>query len=139
MLRIFSLILLLIISSEANSMIQGIVLICDQEKRGYNFIDNDTVQITSINHDQLKIASILYSYELTENSVFIKKPLSNSEKENSKPIGWIFRKNLDYVSLDYIKGDWVRKFLWSCEVSTSKDLKTRLKNKLNVLKKAIKK
>ena len=139
MLRIFSLILLLIISSEANSMIQGIVLICDQEKRGYNFIDNDTVQITSINHDQLKIASILYSYELTENSVFIKKPLSNSEKENSKPIGWIFRKNLDYVSLDYIKGDWVRKFLWSCEVSTSKDLKTRLKNKLNVLKKTIKK
>ena len=39
------------------------------------------------------------------------------------------------VSLDYINGDWSRKFLWSCEIILSKHLKTRLENKLkNLLK-----
>ena len=52
-----------------------------------------------------------------------------------KPIGWIFRRNLDYVGLVYVNGDWSRKFFWSCEVISLKSLKTRLKNKLNKLKK----
>ena len=55
------------------------------------------------------------------------------KEETSKPIGWIFRRNLDYVSLDYINGDWSRKFLWSCEITTSEQLNIRIKNKLNEL------
>ena len=51
----------------------------------------------------------------------------------TKPLGWIFRKNLDYVSLDYVNGDWSRKFSWRCEVISSNGLKKRLKNKLNKL------
>ena len=139
MIRIFSIILLSIISCKANSNIQGEVLICNKDRRGYNFIKNDIVEVSSIDHDQLKIVSIMHSYELTENKVLIKQTPSNLEKEKSRIFGWIFRKNLDYVSLDYINGDWVRKFLWTCEVSSSKGLETKLKNKLNVLKKANKK
>ena len=42
-----------------------------------------------------------------------------------KPIGWIFRRNLDYVGLVYVNGDWRRKFFWSCEVISLKSLKTK--------------
>ena len=49
----------------------------------------------------------------------------------TKPIGWIFRRNLDYVSLDYVNGDWKRKFLWSCQIVKSDQLENRLKNKIN--------
>ena len=65
---------------------------------------------------------------------FINGPLTEFNKEKkTKPIGWIFRRTLDYVSLDYIDGDWSRKFLWSCEVTSSKQLEIRLKNKLDRL------
>ena len=53
-----------------------------------------------------------------------------------RPIGWIFRRTLDYVSLEYVNGDWSRKFLWTCEITTSNQLKIRMKNKLNQLIKA---
>ena len=83
---------------------------------------------------QLNTFSINHSYEITENAIFIKQQLTALDKEEtSKPIGWIFRRNLDYVSLDYINGDWSRKFLWSCEITTSEQLKIRIKNKLNEL------
>ena len=55
----------------------------------------------------------------------------NKEKI-TKPIGWIFRRNLDYVSLDFINGD----FLWKIP---HLKLETRLKNKLNKLIKPSKK
>ena len=60
---------------------------------------------------------------------------NESKDKNYKPIGWIFRRTLDYVSLDYINGDWTRKFLWSCESTSLGQLKIRLKNKINELKK----
>ena len=107
-------------------------LICDNDKRGYNFITRDEVEVYSINFDELNIISIKHSYELAENAIFIQQPLVKFHKEKiTKPMGWIFRRNLDYVSLDFINGDWRRKFLWSCEITSSKGLETRLKNELD--------
>ena len=140
MIKIFSFILFVIISNNAIATVKGKTLICDKDKRGYNFITKDKVEIYSINFDELNIISINHSYELAENAIFIQQPLREFNKENiKKPIGWIFRRNLDYVSLDFINGDWRRKFLWSCEITSSKGLETRLKNKLNKLIKPSKK
>ena len=134
MKRIFSLILFVIISNKAVATVEGEILICDKDSRGYNFISKNEVKITFINLNKLNTSSINHSYEVTENAIFIKQPLKALDKEEtSKPIGWIFRRNLDYVSLDYINGDWSRKFLWSCEITTSEQLKIRIKNKLNEL------
>ena len=58
---------------------------------------------------------------------------SFDKEENPRPIGWIFRRNLDYVSLDYVNGDRSRKFLWSCEITTSEQLNIRIENKLNAM------
>ena len=33
----------------------------------------------------------------------------------------------------YLHGDWSRKFLWTCEVTTSEQLNIRIENKLNEL------
>ena len=134
MIKIFLFILFVIISNNAIATIIGKTLICDKDKRGYNFITRDKVEVYSINFDELNIISINHSYELAENAIFIQRPLMEFNKEKiTKPIGWIFRRNLDYVSLDFINGDWRRKFLWSCEITSSKGLETRLKNKLNNL------
>ena len=134
MKRIFSLILFVIISNKAVASLEGEILICDKDSRGYNFISKNEVKMTFINLNKLNTSSINHSYEVTENAIFIKQPLKALDKEEtSKPIGWIFRRNLDYVSLDYINGDWSRKFLWSCEITTSEQLKIRIKNKLNEL------
>ena len=131
MVRIFSLILLVIISNNVVASIQDQTLICDKDRRGYNFITENKVQLLSINFDELNIISISHSYELTENVIFIQQPLPKLKKENiNKPIGWIFRRNLDYVSLDYVNGDWNRKFSWGCEVVSSSQLHKRLKSKL---------
>ena len=65
---------------------------------------------------------------------FIQQPITVLDKEKKpRRIGWIFRRNLDYVSLDYVNGDWSRKSLWSCETTSSEQLKIRIKNKLNEL------
>ena len=134
MKRIFSLILFVIFSSEVIASVEGETIICDKDTRGYNFISKDEVKISGINLNELNIFSINHLYEITENAIFIKQPLTALDKEEtSKPIGWIFRRNLDYVSLDYINGDWSRKFLWSCETTTSEQLNIRIKNKLNKL------
>ena len=134
MIRIFSFILFVIISNNAIATIQGKTLICDKDRRGYNFISKDKVEVISINFDELNIISINHSYKLAENAIFIQKPLMEFYKEKiTKPMGWIFRKNLDYVSLDYVNGDWSRKFSWRCEVISSNELKKRLKNKLDKL------
>ena len=131
MLRIFSLILLVIISNNVLASIQDQTLICDKDRRGYIFLTHNKVQVISINFDELNITSISHSYKLTENVIFIQQPLPKLKKENiNKPIGWIFRRNLDYVSLDYVNGDWSRKFSWGCEIVLSSQLHKRLKSKL---------
>ena len=140
MVRIFSLILLVIISNNVVASIQDQTLICDKDRRGYIFMTENKVQALSINFDELNIISISHSYKLTENVIFIQQPLPKLKKENiNKPIGWIFRRNLDYVSLDYVNGDWSRKFSWGCEVVSLNQLNKRLKSKLQKLINAIKK
>ena len=134
MKRIFSLILFVIISNKAIASLVGVNLICDKDTRGYNFISKNEVKISGINLNELITFYINHSYELTENAIFIQKPLTSLDKEETpRPIGWIFRRNLDYVSLDYVDGDWSRNFLWSCEITTSEQLEIRIKNKLNEL------
>ena len=140
MKRIFSFILLIIISNKAIASVKGETLICDKDTRGYNFISKDEVKILGINLNELNTFSINHSYEITENAIFIQQPLTSFDKEETpRPIGWIFRRNLDYVSLNYVNGDWSRKFLWSCEVTSSKQLEIRLKNKLDRLIRSSKK
>ena len=136
MSRLFLFIFCLIISNKAVGNVQGETLICDKDRRGYNFISKDKVEVLSINFYELNIISINHSYELKENAIFINEiSMELNIETKPKPIGWIFRRNLDYVGLVYVNGDWSRKFFWSCEVIPLKVLKTRLKNKLNKLKK----
>ena len=134
MKRIFSLILFVIFSNEVIASVEGETIICDKDTRGYDFISKDKVKISSINLNKLVIFSVNHSYEVAENVIFIQQPITALDKEEKpRPIGWIFRRNLDYVSLDYINGDWSRRFLWSCEITTSEQLNIRIKNKLNDL------
>ncbi len=134
MIRIFSFILFVTISNNAIATIKGMTLICDKNRRGYNFISEDKVEVLSINFDELNIISIDHSYKLAENAIFIQQPIVKFHKEKmTKPMGWIFRRNLDYVSLDYVNGDWSRKFSWKCEVVSSTELDKRLKNALGKL------
>ena len=134
MKRIFSLILFVIISNKAIASLEGETLICDKDTRGYNFISKNEVKISGINLNELNTFSVNHSYEIAENAIFIQQPLAVMDKEaTARPIGWIFRRNLDYVSLDYVNGDWSRKFLWTCEVTTSEQLNIRIENKLNEL------
>ena len=134
MKRIISLILFVIFSNEVIASVEGETIICDKDTRGYNFISKDKVKISSINLNKLDIFSVNHSYEVAENAIFIQQPITALDKEEKpRPIGWIFRRNLDYVSLDYINGDWSRRFLWSCEITTSEQLNIRIKNKLNDL------
>ena len=129
MFRIFLFIFLFIISNNSIASVQGETLICDDDRRGYNFISKDKVEISIVNLDDFNIISLTYLYELAENVIFIKQPETKFNK--TKMIGWIFRRNLDYVSLYYERGDLSRKFLWSCEITSLKELETRLNNKLN--------
>ena len=125
------------ISNKAIASLVGETLICDKDTRGYNFISQDEVKISGINLNELITFSINHSYEVAENAIFIQQPLTAlGKEETSRPIGWIFRRNLDYVSLDYVNGDWSRKFLWSCEITSSEQLEIKMKNKLNKLIKA---
>jgi hypothetical protein len=137
MKRIFSLILLIIISNKAIASVEGETLICDKDTRGYNFISKNEVKISGINLNELNTFSVNHSYEIAENAIFIQQPLAVVDKEaTARPIGWIFRRNLDYVSLEFFNGDWSRKFLWTCEITSSNQLEIRIKNKLNELIKA---
>jgi len=128
MFRIFLFIFLFIISNNSIASVKGETLICDNDRRGYNFISKDKVDISIVNLDDFNIVSLTYLYELAENVIFIKQP--ETEFNKTKIIGWIFRRNLDYVSLYYERGDLSRKFLWSCEITSLKELETRLNNKL---------
>ena len=134
MVRFFLFILFAITSNNSIASVQGETLICDKDSRGYKFISKDKVEVLSIKFDELNINSINHSYELVENAILIKKPITEFKKDKkSKPIGWIFRRTLDYVSLDYVNGDWSRRFLWSCKIISSYQLYKRLKNKIDKL------
>ena len=134
MLRIFLFVLFGIISNNAFANIKGKSLICDKDSRGYNFISKDKVVISIINFDEQIIFPVNHSYELSENAIFIQQPINVLKQEKkTKPIGWIFRRSLDYVSLDYVNGDWKRKFLWSCELTSPDQMDKRLKNKIDKL------
>jgi hypothetical protein len=113
MIRIFSLMLFVIISNKAIASVKGESLICDKDTRGYNFISKNEVKILGINLNELNTFSINHSYEITENAIFIKQPLTALD--------------------NYVNGDWSRKFLWSCEITTSEQLNIRIENKLNEL------
>ena len=137
MIRVFFLIFFVINSNKVIATIQGETLICDEDRRGYNFITKDEVEVLSVNFNELKIISNNHSYQLNDNSIFINKPIKESSKyQKSKPIGWIFRRTLDYVSLDYVNGDWSRRFLWSCKITSSDQLDKRLRNKIEKIIKA---
>ena len=128
--RIFSLILLIVISNKAFASLEGEALICDNDTRGYNFISSDHDKIFGINFNELVIFAVNHSYELKENVIFIQQTINEVNKEKSltsRPIGWIFRRTLDYVSLDYVDGDWFRRFLWTCEITSPKQLEIRIK------------
>ena len=140
MKRLFSFILFVIISNKVIASVEGETLICDKDTRGYNFISKDKVKISGINLNELKTFFVNHLYEVVENKIFIQHPITALDKgDTPRPIGWIFRRNLDYVSLNYINGDWSRKFLWSCEITSSEQLNIRIKNKLNELIKINKK
>jgi len=134
----FYFLFLLFFYNEAIASVTGKTLICDNNTRGYHFISEKKVNVLSINLDELTIITIEHFYELTENAIFIKQPFDLIEKKDnlrSKPIGWIFRRNLDYVQLKQnINGDWNQKFLWNCEVTKLETLILEINNKLKKIR-----
>ena len=131
MIRVFLFILFAITSNNAIASVKGETLICDKDSRGYKFISEDQVVVSSINFNAININFTNHLYELAENAILIKEPLTKFNKDKkSKTIGWIFRRTLDYVSLDYVNGDWSRRFLWSCKITSSEQLDKSLKNKI---------
>ena len=62
---------------------------------------------------------------------FLLKNMSEFNKKNTT-YWWIFRRTLDYVSLNYVNGDWNEGFmeLWNYP---SDQLKQRLQNKIDHL------
>ena len=130
----FYFLFLLFFYNEAIASVTGKTLICDDNTKGYHFISEKKVKFLSINLDELKIITIEQFYELNENVIFIKQPTQLIEKEDnlrSRPVGWIFRRNLDYVQLKQdINGDWNQKFLWNCEVTKLQTLILKINNKL---------
>ena len=132
----FTLLFLLFFSNQVFASVEGETLICNNDTRGYYFISDNKVKISSINLNELKISSVNHLYELTESKILIKQPFFSLPKEESltnRAIGWIFRRNLDYVSLNYNNGDWNRKFSWTCEITSLSQLQLRINEKLNKL------
>lgn len=132
----FTLLFLLFFSNQVFASVEGETLICNKDTRGYYFISDNKVKISSINLNELKISSVNHLYELTESKILIKQPFFSLSKEESltnRAIGWIFRRNLDYVSLNYNNGDWNRKFSWTCEITSLSQLQLRINEKLNKL------
>ena len=115
--------------NEAIASVTGKTLICDKNTKGYHFISENKVNVLNLNLGEFKINTIQHFYELTENVIIIKQPFDLIGKEDnlrSRPVGWIFRRNLDYVQLKQdINGDWNQNFLWNCEVTK---LQTLIRN-----------
>ena len=137
MIRFFFL-FLIFFNNEAIASVTGKTLICDNNTKGYHFLSENKVNVLSINLDELKIITNEHFYELTENVIFIKQPLDLIEEVDNlriRPLGWIFRRNLDYVQLKQdINGDWKQKFLWNCEVTKLQTLILKINNKLKKIR-----
>ena len=134
----FFFLFLLFFNNEAIASVTGKTLICDNNTKGYHFISENKVNVLNLNLDEFKINTIQHFYELTENVIFIKQPFDLIEKEDNlitRPLGWIFRRNLDYVQLKQdINGDWNQKFLWNCEVTKLQTLILKINNKLKKIR-----
>ena len=119
-------------------LVTGKTLICDNNTKGYHFLSENKVNVLSLNLDEFKINTIQHFYELTENVIFIKQPFDLIEEVDNlriRPLGWIFRRNLDYVQLKQdINGDWNQKFLWNCEVTKLQTLILKINNKLKKIR-----
>ncbi len=87
MIRLFLFLLFIIISNNVLASIQGETLICDKDRRGYNFISKDKVIEISINLHKLNIISTYYTYELSENAILIKKLSSEFNKKKCNLLG----------------------------------------------------
>ena len=137
MIRFFFL-FLIFFNNEAIPSVTGKTLICDNNTKGYHFLSENKVNVLSLNLDEFKINTIQHFYELTENVIFIKQPLDLIEEVDNlriRPLGWIFRRNLDYVQLKQdINGDWNQKFLWNCEVTKLQTLILKINNKLKKIR-----
>ena len=81
MIRIILFIIFIIISNKSIAIVRGETLICDKDKRGYSFVDNDKVEVLSISKKKQKIISTFHSYELSENAIFIMQPLGKFNKK----------------------------------------------------------
>ncbi|MBL6851404.1 MAG: hypothetical protein ISQ89_05580, partial [Alphaproteobacteria bacterium] len=104
----FFFIILIFVSNQVFASLKGETLICDKDKIGYNFLSKNIVNVLGINLNKSKTFSVKHFYQLTENVIFIIEQSDLIDQEESltlRPIGWIFRRNLDYVSLDYVNGD----------------------------------
>ena len=137
MIRFFFL-FLLFFNNDAIASVIGKTLICDNSTKGYHFISKNKVNVLNLNLDAFKINIIEHFYELTENVISIKQPFDLIEKKDnlrSRPVGWIFRRNLDYVQLEQdINGDWNQKILWNCEVTKLQTLILKINNKLKKIR-----
>ena len=137
-ISLFRFLFLLFFNNEAIASVTGRTLICDDNTRGYHFISENKVNVLNLNLDEFKINTIQHFYELTENVIFIKQPfdlIEQKEDLRTRPLGWIFRRNLDYVQLKQgINGDWIQKFLWNCEVTKLQTLILKINNKLKKIR-----
>ena len=79
----FTLLFLLFFSNQVFASVEGKTLICDKDTRGYYFISNNKVEISSINLNELKISSVNHLYELTESTILIKQPFVSVNKEEN--------------------------------------------------------
>ena len=75
--------------NNAFASLEGLALICDKDKKGYNFISKDQVKISSVNLDELNKFSINHSYEFAENAIFIQQPITELNKEKKKQTYWM--------------------------------------------------
>ena len=69
------------VSNNAIASLESKVLICDKDKRGYNFISKDQVEISAINLNELNKFSTNHFYELAENAIFYQQLVTELNKE----------------------------------------------------------
>jgi len=114
MIKILIIILLIIISNKSFASLEGKTLICFNDTRGYNFISKDKVEISGIDLNKLNTFFFNYKYEVDKDVIYIEHELSKRDKEEGfvpRPIGRIWRDNLDYETFKKVNGKWEVEFL----------------------------
>ena len=71
------------ISNNASASLEGVILICNNDKVGYNFISKDQVKISGVNLNVPNKFSINHYYELAENAIFIQQPIAELNKKKN--------------------------------------------------------